>query len=226
MHRTELKKLVRGVRPLEREVAQKEGPIAKAVYGYCLAVRSSLTDDGHPPLDTPDLKLHERLTQIHDSLERVEKSFQDLMELMSAQKQKVGSEAEGIEHFLKITCSYWPGLFHCYSVDGLPRTNNDLEQVFGSFRHHQRRCTGQKKSPASLLVRGSCRLISAIATKVKTFFAQDLVPLDLSAWRQKRNQMEQLRQNRLEQRRFRRSTSVVCSRIGNSVSLSKISSRT
>ena len=70
----ELKKLVRGVRPLEREVSQQEEPIAEAVQGYCLAVRSSLTDDGHPPLDTPGLKLHERLTQINDSLERVEKS--------------------------------------------------------------------------------------------------------------------------------------------------------
>ena len=68
-----LKKLVRGVRPLEREVAQQEEPIAEAIQGYCLAVRSSLTDDGHPPLDTPGLKLHERLTQIRDSLERVEK---------------------------------------------------------------------------------------------------------------------------------------------------------
>ena len=53
--------------------------------------------------------------------------------------------------------------FTAIYVDGLPRTNNDLEHVFGSFRHHQRRCTGQKKSPASLLVRGSCRLISASA---------------------------------------------------------------
>lgn len=137
---------------------------------------------------------------------QVEPSFQEWMESMSAQKTKVGSLAEGIEHFLKITRSYEPGLFHCYSVDGLPRTNNDLEHVFGSFRHHQRRCNGQKKSPASLLVRGSCRLIAAIATKIKTFTARDLVQLDWSAWRQKRDQMEKLRHNRLQQRRFRRQT--------------------
>ncbi|MDJ0692628.1 MAG: hypothetical protein QNJ41_29625 [Xenococcaceae cyanobacterium MO_188.B32] len=37
----ELKKLVRGVRPLEREVPQQEEPIAEAIQGYCLAVRSS-----------------------------------------------------------------------------------------------------------------------------------------------------------------------------------------
>ncbi len=140
------------------------------------------------------------------SQSEVEQSFQDWMESMSAQKKKVGALAEGLEHFLKITRSYWPGLFHCYSVDGLPRTNNDLEHVFGSFRHHQRRCTGQKKSPSSLLVRGSCRLIAAIATKIKTFTARDLVPLDLSAWQQKRDQMKQLRHNRLQQRRFRLQT--------------------
>ncbi|MBE9044058.1 hypothetical protein IQ255_06515 [Pleurocapsales cyanobacterium LEGE 10410] len=43
------------------------------VNGYCLAVRSALTDDGHPPLDAPGVRLHERLTQIHSSLEGVEK---------------------------------------------------------------------------------------------------------------------------------------------------------
>jgi hypothetical protein len=84
----------------------------------------------------------------------------------------------------------------------------------GSFRHHQRQYTGQKKAPASLLVRGSCRLIAAFAegaasltaTKIKTFTATDLVLLDLSAWRQKRDQMKQLRHNRLQQRRFRQQT--------------------
>lgn len=29
--------------------------------------------------------------------------------------------------FRKVTASYWPGLFHCYDVPDLPRTNNDLE---------------------------------------------------------------------------------------------------
>ena len=70
----ELKKLVRGVRPIERSVADNQEPISEVVNGYCLAVRSALTDDGHPPLDAPGLKLYERLTNINSSLERVEKS--------------------------------------------------------------------------------------------------------------------------------------------------------
>ena len=40
--------------------------------GYCLAVRSSLTDDGREPLDASGLKLQDRLTQISDSIARVE----------------------------------------------------------------------------------------------------------------------------------------------------------
>jgi hypothetical protein len=69
----ELKKLVRGVRPIERSVADQQDPVSEVVNGYCLAVRSALTDDGHPPLDAPGLRLHERLTKIHSSLEGLEK---------------------------------------------------------------------------------------------------------------------------------------------------------
>ena len=75
--KTQLKKLVRGVRPLERAVEQCHDPQADATRGYCLAVRSALTDDGHPPLEASGLRLQDRLTQISDSLARVEqkKSF-------------------------------------------------------------------------------------------------------------------------------------------------------
>ena len=44
---------------------------AEAVRGYCLAVRSALTDDGRPPLAASGLKLKGRLEAIADSLDRV-----------------------------------------------------------------------------------------------------------------------------------------------------------
>jgi len=68
-----LKKRVRGVRPLERQVEGRTDPEAEVVRGYCSAVRSALTDDGPPPLAAAGLTLHDRLTAIADSLERVEK---------------------------------------------------------------------------------------------------------------------------------------------------------
>jgi len=67
----ELKKHVRGVRPLEREMEERTDEEGEAVHGYCLAVRSALTDDGHPPLDADGLQLRERLQEISDSISRV-----------------------------------------------------------------------------------------------------------------------------------------------------------
>ena len=67
----ELKKHVRGVRPIERALEGHSDEEAEAVRGYCLAVRSALTDDGHPPLDADGLQLEERLQAISDSIKRV-----------------------------------------------------------------------------------------------------------------------------------------------------------
>jgi hypothetical protein len=70
---TQLKAQVRGIRPIERALEARADPPAVAARSYCLAVRSSLTDDRHPPLDLPGIKLHARLSQIHDSLDLVAK---------------------------------------------------------------------------------------------------------------------------------------------------------
>ena len=69
----ELKKQVRGVRAIERSVADGDDQISQTVRSYCLAVRSALTDDGRPPLEASGLKLQERLTLTNQSLERVAK---------------------------------------------------------------------------------------------------------------------------------------------------------
>ena len=67
----ELKKHLRGVRPIERAIEQRNDAEAEAIRGYCLAVRSAVTDDGRPPLEAPGLKLHERVSAIATSLTRV-----------------------------------------------------------------------------------------------------------------------------------------------------------
>jgi hypothetical protein len=69
----ELKKRVRGVRPIERQLGKRTDPEAEVIRGYCSAVRSALTDDGSPPLTASGLKLHDRLTAIATSLDQVAK---------------------------------------------------------------------------------------------------------------------------------------------------------
>jgi hypothetical protein len=68
----ELKKRVRGIRAIERQTETKDDPPSRAVMGYCAAVRSAITDDGRPPLEASGLKLHDRLTAVAASLDRVE----------------------------------------------------------------------------------------------------------------------------------------------------------
>ena len=69
----ELKKRVRGVRPIERALEDREDPQAEAVRGYCLAVRGAITDDGRPPLSASGIRLHDRIEAIQGSIERVGK---------------------------------------------------------------------------------------------------------------------------------------------------------
>jgi len=110
----------------------------------------------------------------------------------------------GLEHFLKVTASYEPGLFHCYDVPNLPRTNNDLEQMFGATRHHERRCTGRKAASPSLVLRGAVRVVAGLGTRGQCVAAEDLVPADPQAWREVRAGLERRRQARVLRCRFRR----------------------
>jgi hypothetical protein len=47
-------------------------------------------------------------------------------------------------HLDTVSQSYWPGLFHCYEVPGLPRTNNELESHFRDTRRRLLQTTGQQ----------------------------------------------------------------------------------
>ena len=137
--------------------------------------------------------------------EQVRTQFRSLLGVMARWQSKVGTLQSGIVHFLKVTRSYWSGLFHSYEVEGLPRTNNDLGHLFGKWRHHQRRCTGRKVAPLSFVLRGSVQLVAAVATQIKTFSAQALATVSVQAWQQVRSQLKMHQRKRVEQRRFRRS---------------------
>jgi len=69
--KVQLKKKVRGIRPIERRVEGRVDPEAETIRGYCAAVRSSLTDEGRPPLIPSELKLADRLAEVASSLDRV-----------------------------------------------------------------------------------------------------------------------------------------------------------
>jgi hypothetical protein len=71
--KVELKKHIRGVRPIERAVEDRDDAEAELVRGYCAAVRSAITDDGRAPLAASGLKLKGRLEKVVASLDRAAK---------------------------------------------------------------------------------------------------------------------------------------------------------
>jgi hypothetical protein len=52
-------------------VEDRDDAEARAVRGYCAAVRSAITDDGQPPLAASGLRLEGRLKAVVASLDRV-----------------------------------------------------------------------------------------------------------------------------------------------------------
>ena len=255
----ELKKKVRGVRQIERQVESRTDPSAVVIQGYCSAVRSALTDDGRAPLDAAGLKLHDRLESIRESLTQVGQTqplprelvrlqgwvvagleataelwpavrtgfrwvhqaahllgqegvrgstvrgqLGGLLGAMRRHRSTMGCLAGTIDHFGKVTRSYWPGLFWCYDHPGIPRTNNDLEQTFGRHRYHERRATGRKGASPALVLRGSVRLVAGLVTREREVTVSELAAVDRLRWTQVRADLEIRRERRVERRRFRK----------------------
>jgi hypothetical protein len=123
---------------------------------------------------------------------------------MQEHKAEAGSLAEAIEHFCHITHNFAAGLFQCYDVEGLPRTNNDLEHCFGVARVHERRATGRRGAIPGVVVRGSVRLITAVVAREHSFSAEDLRPRDYQRWRDLRIHLQQGEETRRRQFRFRK----------------------
>jgi len=130
-----------------------------------------------------------------------------LMHMQEHMSQLDPSWQKAIAHFLKVTQSYAPHLFFCYQIPDLPRTNNDLEQSFGSVRRSERRATGRRGAVPGLVVHGAVRVQAALATRVKTFTARDLVPHDLQAWQAVRAEISSCQESRCKQSRFRKNPS-------------------
>jgi Transposase, Mutator family len=259
----ELKKRVRGVRPLERAASAADDLQAEIVRGYCAAVRASLTEEGLPPLSAAGLKLQARLTWIVASLDRVrdrtgglpkplarlrevvQKGLREtaalwppvqaayrwvhrvarllenkkqlpaaqmrrglsqiLTRMRRAARQTEDEAVRGqLEHFVKVTKSYWAGLFRCYESIDIPRTNNDLEHLFGSYRYHERRASGRKRPSAGSVVKGAARVVAGLATRDHPEEGLALPEGYVGAWQRSRAELERHREARRQQGRFRR----------------------
>ncbi len=137
-------------------------------------------------------------------VEELRRDYRRLLSEMSERKEEVGVLSGAVSLFLKVTKSYWKGMFRCYRFSHLPRTNNDLEHHFSSVRYGERRASGRKGASPAMVVRGSVRVVAAVVTPPEGFSPADIRPADLEGWRSLRASLEQRRESRRAQLRFRR----------------------
>jgi len=163
-------------------------PGVRLAYGWVQRVARLLANEAQRPAR----QVRRRLSKLLSRMRQAAATTDD--EVVSGQLQR----------FVKVSKSYWPGLFACYDTADLPRTNNDLEHLFGSHRYHERRASGRKVASPGLVVRGSVRVLAGLATRLRPeeglLLGTDYVP----AWQQLRAELDKRRQARRQQRRFRR----------------------
>jgi hypothetical protein len=136
---------------------------------------------------------------------QVRHAYEGLLTEMEQTSTSSETLATMLSTFRKVTASYWPGLFHCYDHADLPRTNNELEQYFGSARYHERRVTERKQASPGLVVRGAVRVVASVASRLHPFSGPELCPADLTRWRTLRSKLNHRHEARRMQYRFRQS---------------------
>jgi hypothetical protein len=161
-----------------------------------------------PPLEQAYALVHQAAHLLANHEQRcgaeVQAAYRVHLQQMEEQKSSLGVLSTAIDHFLHITDNFGSGLFYCYDVADLPRTNNDLEHCFGMVRSHERRATGRRGASPALVVRGAVRVVAALVTKVHPVQISDLQVVDYQAWRRLRKQLQYRHEARRQQWRFRK----------------------
>ena len=138
-----------------------------------------------PPLEQAYRFLDQAKTilanESQDSGQQVRERYLAHLARMRDDLAALGQLSEAFEHFCHITDNFAAGLFRCYDIVGLPRTNNDLEHCFGVARVHERRATGRRGAIPGVVVRGSVRVIAAVVTPLQLFSVEELATQGLSA---------------------------------------------
>lgn len=116
------------------------------------------------------------------------------------------TEQRCLSHFLHVTASLRPQLIACYDVEGLPRTNNDMEGFIRAIKTRYRRVSGRKNWNRYLLRYG--RRVAYYEAQVRSAggaagvngAVEQVTP---KQWRGARAEQRARQEEQLKQYRFR-----------------------
>src|SRR5205823_4255945 len=108
-----------------------------------------------------------------------------------------------LEHVAAVLRRLGDGLYHCYDVPGLPRTDNALEQFYRRLKAQERRITGRKRAD-SFVVRFGGFAVYALAASGEPAPAlvRQLATVPAVAWRRERAVLRTIQARQTKMRRF------------------------
>jgi hypothetical protein len=148
------------------------------------------TPEGAPPPTGRDIR------------RRVEGCLDDLAAAM-AEGRIAARLHPAVEHLGTVLRRLGDGLYHCYDVPALPRTNNDLEHFYRQLKAGERRITGRKRAD-SFVVRVGGFAVYAAATKDadEATLLQQLTGVPTAAWQAERAVLRANQERQTQMRRF------------------------
>ncbi|MDM8528630.1 hypothetical protein QUF58_10520, partial [Anaerolineales bacterium HSG24] len=160
---------------------KEENDTLSEAYGWVLKI-SDILDKPLPLLpdsDVPDKPLSTTVeTELDQFLTELDKR-NDLNEFLVSFRKKLRN----------LTKRYKPGLFHCYDIPGLPRTNNDTEALFGRVRRQTKRTSGAYHAKQRLREQAAWLLFALADDEEQQL--QRLKRVPLQEWRNERQRMQE-----------------------------------
>ncbi len=95
------------------------------------------------------------------------------------------------------------GLYHCYDVPDLPRTNNDLEHFYRQLKAGERRITGRKRADSFVVRVGGFAVYAAATGADEATLRRQLAGVSSLAWQEERARLRATQARQTKMRRFR-----------------------
>ena len=109
-----------------------------------------------------------------------------------------------LAHLVLVLRRLGEGLYHCYDVPGLPRTNNDLEHFYRQLKAQERRITGHRRSDAFVVRVGGFAVYAAAATDLaEADLRRQLAAVAAADWQRERALLHANQERQTKMRRFR-----------------------
>ena len=109
-----------------------------------------------------------------------------------------------LEHLITVMRRLGDGLYACYDVSGLPRTNNDHEHFYRQLKAHQRRITGRKRADSFVVRVGEFAVYAAAAhDQPEALLRQQLAQVPADRWQAARRTLHANQERQAQMHRFK-----------------------